>query len=144
MIRIDKLNFTLKRQGVTNTNVIKSDVRNIVKHLGETEIGNFTHILADLPCSSEWRINLNNEKSYIFWDELINKRSYRLQKQILQTVVPLLKAWWDFMYSTCTLSPEENEAVVHFMLSNYPDLELVDIATQYESIFKEAERQETG
>gem|GEM_PF-3769752 len=43
------------------------------------------------------------------------------------------------MYSTCTLAPEENEAVVHFMLSNYPELEMVDLATQYESIFKELE-----
>jgi 16S rRNA C967 or C1407 C5-methylase (RsmB/RsmF family) len=52
-IRIDKLNFTLKRQGVKNTTVIKTDIRTVVKKLGETEIGHFTHMLADLPCSSE-------------------------------------------------------------------------------------------
>jgi len=40
------------------------------------------------------------------------------------------------MYSTCTLSPEENEAVVHFILCNYPELEMVDIAEQYNDIFK--------
>lgn len=52
-IRIDKLNFTLKRQGVKNTTVIKSDARTLLTKLGESEIGNFDAILADLPCSSE-------------------------------------------------------------------------------------------
>ena len=28
------------------------------------------------------------------------------------------------MYSTCTLAPEENEAVVHMLLSLYPELEM--------------------
>ncbi len=134
-IRIDKLNFTLKRQWVKNVTVIKKDARNIVQQLGETEIGNFTHILADLPCSSEWRINLDNEKSYGFWDETTNKKNYKLQKQILQEIIPLLRDGWEFMYSTCTLSPEENEAVVHFILCNYPELEIVDIADQYSQIF---------
>jgi 16S rRNA C967 or C1407 C5-methylase (RsmB/RsmF family) len=35
------------------------------------------------------------------------------------------------MYSTCTLAPEENEAVVHMLLSLYPDLELQDIDIDY-------------
>lgn len=29
------------------------------------------------------------------------------------------------VYSTCTIAPEENEAIVHFLLCNYPELELV-------------------
>jgi 16S rRNA C967 or C1407 C5-methylase (RsmB/RsmF family) len=35
------------------------------------------------------------------------------------------------MYSTCTLSPEENEAVVHMLLSLYPELEIQDINIDY-------------
>lgn len=135
-IRIDKLNFTLKRQWIKNTQVIKSDARSIVTQLGESEIWNFDYILADLPCSSEWRMNINNEKSYGFWNESTNKKNYKLQKQILQEIIPLLKDQWELLYSTCTLSPEENEAVVHFILCNYPELEIVDISEQYSEIFK--------
>jgi 16S rRNA C967 or C1407 C5-methylase (RsmB/RsmF family) len=134
-IRIDKLNFTLKRQGVKNTTVIKSDARTLLAKLGESEVGNFDAILADVPCSSEGRISTQNEKSYSLWEEKTNKRSYKLQKQILQSIVPLLKDGWELMYSTCTISPEENEAVVHFILCNYPELTIVDIAQEYETIF---------
>jgi 16S rRNA C967 or C1407 C5-methylase (RsmB/RsmF family) len=35
------------------------------------------------------------------------------------------------MYSTCTLAPEENEAVVHMILSLYPELEIQDINLDY-------------
>jgi 16S rRNA C967 or C1407 C5-methylase (RsmB/RsmF family) len=38
------------------------------------------------------------------------------------------------MYSTCTLAPEENEAVVHMLLSLYPELEIQDINIDYKYI----------
>jgi 16S rRNA C967 or C1407 C5-methylase (RsmB/RsmF family) len=40
------------------------------------------------------------------------------------------------MYSTCTLAPEENEAVVHMLLSLYPELELQNIEIDYKNIKK--------
>ena len=128
-IRIDKLNYTIKKQWVKNVEVFKTDARNISKILKKEKIEKwyFDNILFDAPCSSEWRINLNKEKSYAFWNTTIPKKNYRLQKQILQDVVPLLKSWWELVYSTCTLSPEENEAVVHFLLCNYPELKISEI-----------------
>jgi 16S rRNA (cytosine1407-C5)-methyltransferase len=30
--------------------------------------------------------------------------------------ISLLKKWWVFIYSTCTLSPEENEDIVEYIL----------------------------
>ena len=39
----------------------------------------------------------------------------------------MLKSWWELIYSTCTLAPEENEAIVHFILSNFKELGIVDI-----------------
>ncbi len=127
-IRIDKLNFTLKRQWVTNVEVIKTDARNLWEKLNEVE---FDNILFDAPCSAEWRFNLNKEKSYSFWSEENIKSKYKLQKQILQSIIPLLKSWWELVYSTCTLAPEENENIVHFILCNYPDLKIQDINTSF-------------
>lgn len=132
-IRIDKLNYTINRQWVKNTRVFKTDARNTSKVLKEESIEEwyFDNILFDAPCSAEWRINLNKEKSYAFWNTSIPKKNYKLQKQILQDVVPLLKSWWELVYSTCTLSPEENEGIVHFLLCNYPELQIVEINTDF-------------
>ena len=128
-IRIDKLNYTIKKQWVKNAKVIKTDSRNATKALKEVNIEweYFDNILFDAPCSSEWRINLNKEKTYAYWSEEIIKKNYKLQKQILQEVVPLLKSWWELVYSTCTLSPEENEWIAHFLLCNFPELQIKEI-----------------
>lgn len=131
-IRLDKLSYTLKKQWVTNTEVIKIDARNTKETLEKeywTEVEEyFDTILFDAPCSAEGRMNLSREKSYAYWKEEIPKRNYKLQKQIISANIELLKTWGEFIYSTCTLSPLENEAVVHFILSNYPELQIDDIS----------------
>jgi 16S rRNA C967 or C1407 C5-methylase (RsmB/RsmF family) len=132
-IRIDKLKFTLERQWVKNTKVIKHDATKLSNIYRENS---FDKILADLPCSAEWRINLNNEKTYWFWNEANIKRNYIVQKEILKDVVKLLKVDWILVYSTCTLAPEENEAIVHFLLSNFKCLEIEPITLDYKNIRK--------
>lgn len=135
-IRIDKLNFTLNKQGCKNVKVIKTDARLIAEKNPDNEENKwyknyFNHIIADLPCSAEWKINLNKEKTYWFWNLWVVKRNFKLQKEILNSIIPMLRVNWTLMYSTCTLAPEENEAVVHMILSLYPDLELQDINIDY-------------
>jgi len=56
-IRVDKLEFTLKRQGCTNVSVVKKNAVNLSKEL-EHQFGNspleyFDKILFDAPCSAE-------------------------------------------------------------------------------------------
>ena len=125
-IRIDKLNFTLKKQWCRNVDVIKSDARLLLKKNEEYK-EHFDHIIADLPCSAEWKINIHKEKSYGFWAMSVIKKNYHLQKDILKSILPLLKNNWTIIYSTCTLAPEENEAVVHMLLSNFPELQMQEI-----------------
>ncbi len=131
-IRIDKLNFTLKRQWVSNTQVLKTDARNFSTAFAkenETKIlPQFDKMLFDAPCSAEWRMNTHVEKSFGFWNETIPKKNYKLQRDIMRNNIELLKIWWELVYSTCTLSPLENEWMVHFILSNFPDIEIVDIS----------------
>ena len=123
-IRMDKLQFTLNRQQVKNTKTMKCDARNY--HLLHTW-DLFDAIIFDTPCSAEWRINLSNEKSYNFISQGNNKKNYRLQKDILKDNIAFLKTGGEFLYSTCTISPLENEAIVHFLLCNFPELEIVDL-----------------
>ena len=102
-IRIDKLNFTINRQWCTNVEVVKNDARNIWTN-NPKYIDYFDKIIADLPCSAEWKFNLNNEKSYAYWSQDIVNKNYKLQKEIIQNTIELLKDNWELVYSTCTIS----------------------------------------
>ena len=134
-IRIDKLNFTLNKQWCKNVKVIKTDAR-LIWEKNEDFKDYFNHIIADLPCSAEWKININKEKSYSFWNPWVIKKNFYLQKEILNSIIPLLKTGWTLIYSTCTLAPEENEAVIHMILSNYSELEIDEINIDYDKTKK--------
>jgi len=129
-IRIDKLRFTINRQGCTNVVIIKNDARNIGKSFPEY-LNYFDKIIADLPCSAEWKFNLNSEKSYAYWSQEVVNKNYKLQKEIIQNTIQLLKDNWELVYSTCTISPEENEAIVHMILWNFPEMKLQDVSLDY-------------
>ena len=139
-IRIDKLKYTLDKQWVINTQIFKTDARNISEPLGQhlENLGwdqsatkeYFDHILFDAPCTAEWRFNFHREKSYGFWNPTIFKKAYKLSKSILEEIIPMLKVDGTLVFSTCTIAPEENEAIVHFILSNYPEMELVPISLE--------------
>ena len=51
--------------------------------------------------------------------KVIDKLS-REQKKLVANAVKCLKKGGVLVYSTCTHSPEENEAVVDFVLKNFP------------------------
>jgi len=123
-IRLEKLKFNLKKQGVTNTSAKKQDSTKLEWVLIENS---FDKILIDAPCTAEWRINLNNEKSYWFLTRKNTLAKAKLQKDLLKSVIPLLKSWGELVYSTCSLAPEENESIVNYILSQYKNLEIQDI-----------------
>jgi 16S rRNA C967 or C1407 C5-methylase (RsmB/RsmF family) len=125
-IRFEKLTFTIKRQWNTNVKLYKNDANNLKNIFPKNY---FDVIIADLPCSAEWRINLTKEKSYAYLKKTwLNKKNYKIQQEILKNNIWLLKKNWQLIYSTCTLDPRENEGIVHYLLSNFPELELQDIS----------------
>ena len=80
----------------------------------------FGYILADVPCSGEGRIRIRKEKYHGRWDRKPETR-YRLidlQKKIIIRGYDLLEDEGELVYSTCTYNPDENEAVVQFLLEN--------------------------
>ena len=131
-IRIDKLRFTLERQWIKNIKILKTDARNIFEKNPNFE-NYFDKIIADLPCSAEWKIFFWKEKSFWYWKEEIVRKNAKLQKEILKNIVPMLKKGWELIYSTCTISPEENEDICHFLLCNFPELEIVNLELNYEN-----------
>ena len=124
-IRLEKLKYNIKKLWLKNTKTTNYDARTLKNYFREES---FDLIIADLPCSAEWRINLEKEKTYKYLEKpWINKRNYRLQQDILKNTISLLKSGWELIYSTCTLDPLENEWIVHYLLINFPDLEIVNI-----------------
>ena len=128
-IRLEKLKYTVNKQEANNVEIVKFDANNLKNNFEEWF---FDVIIADLPCSAEWRINLQKEKSYKYLEkQWINKRNYKAQQAILKNTVNLLKSWGQLIYSTCTLDPIENEGIVNYLLFEFPELELVDISEYF-------------
>ena len=129
-VRLEKLKFTVNKQEASNVEIVKFDANSLKNSFEE---GFFDVIIADLPCSAEWRINFEKEKSYKYLEkDWINKRNYKSQQGILKNTVNLLKSWGQLIYSTCTLDPTENEWIVNYLLFEFPELEIADISEYFD------------
>lgn len=124
-IRYEKMQHNLGKLWCTNVTAIHDEIRNIWEHVQGKSC--FDIVLIDAPCSSEGSISLHNNKFLESWDISHIKKNYKRQKYIVSDILPYLKTWWELIYSTCTLAPEENEALVHYALCNYPELNLENI-----------------
>lgn len=117
--RIKALTSNLQRMGVMNTIVISVDGRILWK---KTDL-KFDKILLDAPCSASGTYNIENVRR--IGDRLLKHLS-GLQKSLLSSSYKLLKEDGIIVYSTCSLEPEENEAVIDFALKKF-DLKLENI-----------------
>lgn len=86
----------------------------------------FDKILVDAPCSSEKHI-LNEEKELKKWSENRVKTLAKRQKNLLKAVWRTLKPGGTLVYSTCAVTPEENEEVVSDFLQHNRDVQLQPI-----------------
>jgi len=111
-IRSYRLQGNLRIQGVTNTKTFLGPGQTIWQRFGNV----FDKVLADVPCSLEGRFNINDPKSYEQWTTKEVKRLSDRQKLLLRSAISATKPGGEIVYSTCTLSPEENEEVVDWIL----------------------------
>ncbi|KAG6821132.1 hypothetical protein H0H93_006471 [Arthromyces matolae] len=87
----------------------------------------FDRILCDVPCSGDGTIRKNME-IWKRWQPMDGNGLHSLQVRILQRAMKLLKPNGRIVYSTCSLNPVENEAVLATALKNNPDFSLVDVS----------------
>jgi 16S rRNA C967 or C1407 C5-methylase (RsmB/RsmF family) len=88
----------------------------------------FDRILADVPCSGDgtFRKNLNLWRT---WAVQSGNGLHKLQCMILQRGCELLKVGGRIVYSTCSMNPIENEAVVAEIIRRSEGaIELVDVS----------------
>ncbi|NDK09608.1 RsmB/NOP family class I SAM-dependent RNA methyltransferase [Candidatus Gracilibacteria bacterium] len=133
-IRYEKMTHNFEKLGYENINTIHDDVKNIAKHI--EELNYFDMILIDAPCSGEGAVSLSNTKFLENWSLGQIKKYYSIQKGICDALIPYLRVGGELLYSTCTMAPEENEGVIHYLLCKYPELQLENIDLEQNKYIK--------
>lgn len=140
-----ELGGRLSREGLLLANDIShSRAKALLKNLELAGIGNvmvssalpenlkteytefFDKILIDAPCSGEgmFRRDPAMLKSYEEHGPLYYAK---IQKEILENAVPMLKPGGKLVYSTCTFSRLENEETIRWVLERFPEMHLVPL-----------------
>jgi len=85
----------------------------------------FDQILLDAPCSMQ---SLRTSSSHPHRPITVDERGRLSSRQqaLLFSAAKALKPGGELVYSTCTLAPEEDEAVVSFLLEAYPEAFHID------------------
>jgi len=120
--RLAKLRANLDRLGA---NVERYTLYDATALAHKLEGEQFDRILIDAPCSGEGLMNLINDKDFATWSVAHIKRLQQLQKRIIIQAWQLLAPGGTLVYSTCTMAPEENEAVVDYLLRSRENASVV-------------------
>ena len=99
--------------------------------LTERFLGFFDKILVDAPCSGEGMFR-KSPAIMKNWEQYGVEYYHKLQLEILDAVIPMLKPGGMMVYSTCTFSPEEDEGSLQYILDNYPEMHVVKPELSYE------------
>lgn len=120
--RLKALVANIHRMGVRNSVVCNYDGRKLPGVLG---LNSFQRILLDAPCSGTGVISkdptVKASKTDADFDTLTH-----LQKELILAAADMCEAGGFFVYSTCSVTVEENEEVVAYALSKRKNLRLVD------------------
>jgi 16S rRNA (cytosine1407-C5)-methyltransferase len=109
------LTRALRLYGATNVHVRLGHAEKLWRSYGPV----FDFVLLDAPCSGEGRFSASELALSDDWSLKKVERLAALQKQLIFSAVMCLKPGGILIYSTCTMAPEENEAVIHFALEKF-------------------------
>ncbi|MDD5348657.1 MAG: hypothetical protein PHQ12_00470, partial [Chthoniobacteraceae bacterium] len=90
------------------------------------EPATFDRILVDAPCSNTGVIRRRVDVRWRLTPADFEQMPAR-QRNILESVYPLLKPGGTLVYSTCSLEPEEDESVAEWAAKELPGLTLVEM-----------------
>ncbi|MFB5673376.1 RsmB/NOP family class I SAM-dependent RNA methyltransferase [Paenibacillus terreus] len=112
----------VERMGLSNVIVTNSTPTG----LSERFPACFDRIMLDAPCSGEGMFRKDPEAVREWTPDLVAMCASR-QQDILRDVYKLLKPGGWLAYSTCTFNKTENEEVMEWFTSEFPDMSLVSI-----------------
>jgi NOL1/NOP2/sun family putative RNA methylase len=125
LARIKILASNLERCGCANAVITKKEGIALCKKLSAQEI-KLDKILVDAPCSGEGTLR-SSPKTSIMWNPRTITSLSKLQKQMLESALEILKPNGTLVYSTCTHAPEENEEVLDYILSKHNNIKIESI-----------------
>lgn len=118
---------TMKLMGATRARALLCDARTPPPAVAR---GNWDHILVDAPCTGTGTVRLDVRRTWehlgIDYEQYVASRA-RIQVALVERAASLLAAGGTLVYSTCSLDPREDEAVVQHLLSLRAPLEPVDL-----------------
>lgn len=112
-------------------NADKLQLKSIKTYLGDaTKINHsdltYDRILVDAPCSGLGTIGRRADTRWRKSEQQI-KELTEIQFHILNSISPVLKSGGRLVYSTCTLTPEENEDLISRFLESHDEFRLIPI-----------------
>ena len=120
------LSDNIERMGIENAVVTNENPKDLEDKFPEF----FNKIIVDAPCSGEGMFR-KEERAIDEWSIEHTKSCAMRQKLIMDSAIKMLSPGGKLVYSTCTFSPLENEGVCDYVLSNYPEMELIPIDAPY-------------
>jgi len=127
--RTKSLAANVHRMGCKNVTVCSYDGREFPKVMG-----GFDRVLLDAPCSGTGVISKDPSVKINKSDRDFHLLAH-LQKQLIlcaiDSVSPESKSGGYVVYSTCSVTVDENEAVVNYALRKRPNVKLVDTGLEF-------------
>lgn len=118
--RLRRLEENTDRLGVTNVQRVERDGTDL------SGLPAADRILLDVPCSG---LGVLPRKPDVRWRQTPEAIAglTDVQLRLLEAAATQLKPGGTVVYSTCTISPEENQAVIRRFLSKHPEFRLGDL-----------------
>ena len=121
--RANTLVSNVQRHASRSTIVINHDGR----HIPKVPMEGFDKILVDVPCTGSATTRKNPEV-WGKWSPQGGRSLHDLQINLLRKAVSLVRPGGVIVYSTCSLDPIENEAVVAEIIRTEKNLELLPVS----------------
>jgi NOL1/NOP2/sun family putative RNA methylase len=124
-IRGERLKYNVAMQGASIVEVRIEDGRGV----GHKEPESYDRVLLDAPCTGEGLFVPDQPHTYRHWSLREVRHLASEQRRLMVSAVEALKPGGTLVYSTCTMSPEENEGIVTWALSRFADALRVETIT---------------
>ncbi len=122
----------LQKHNVKNTTLISEKGEELDKDYN----GYFDRILLNAPCSREGIVHFAQKRPLKNWSIQKTKALSKLQKKLINVAFKCLKKGGTLVYSTTTISANENESVVTYLLNENRDTVLEEIELIESNAFK--------
>lgn len=142
--QIYALDIDQSRLNAIKPRLIRASYHNVQMHkLGNEKTNQLMYELkqnidvtfVDAPCSGTGTWRRAPDARQNFNADVLNQLVSR-QAQIIESAAKLVKKGGRFIYATCSMLTEENEQQVEKFLSNNDDFELLNFATEWETLIK--------